>query len=84
MNIPDFFNGPILVIFFFKAFACLFSFMYFVYSFVVYRQVKTMATTVQVKDSGIVKRENLIITITNLQILISILLLIFSILIVFS
>lgn len=84
INSPFSISGPAIIVLFFKAFAIVFSLMYFVYSIVVYRQIKTMSQTIQITDTGVIKRESFIVIITNFQILISLLLFIFSIFVALS
>jgi hypothetical protein len=81
---PTTFNGAEVIIFFFKIFSCLFSLIFVVYAIIIDRQIKTMAKTIQIIDSGVVQRENLIILITKLQIFTTLLLFIFSLFVLFS
>lgn len=69
---------------FFKIFGVVFCLLFFIYAVVIFRQIKIMARTVQVIDTGVVKREGLIIFITRLQVFVSLFLLIFSLMIIFS
>jgi hypothetical protein len=82
MNFPFNFTGIEIIVLFFKIFAIVFSLMYFVYSIIVFRQILTMSKTIQISDTGVVKRENFMVFITKLQILVSFILLIFAVFIV--
>lgn len=78
------FNGPEIISLFFKIFACLFSLIFLIYSVVIYKQIATMAKTIQIIDTGVIKRESFIVFITKLQILVALLIFIFSIFVFFS
>lgn len=84
IDLATIFSSSFIIMFFFKAFAFVFSLMYFVYSFIVDRQVKIMARTIMISDSGPIKRENLMLMISNIQVFIGLLTFIFSILVIFS
>ena len=82
--IPTSFNGPEIISFFFKVFGCLFSLLYLIYAIIIYKQIESMARTIQIIDTGVIKRENFVVFFTRLQILIALLIFIFSILVIFS
>lgn len=89
MNINDIFNisflsGQQIIVLFFKAFSLVFSFMYFIYSIIVYRQTQIMLNTIQVNDKGILERQNIILLISVLELILGFGLLIFSVIILSS
>ena len=53
-------KGTDIIMVFFKLFSLVFSLMFLVYIFVIYRQVRIMLKTIQVNDAGPLSRQNLI------------------------
>lgn len=71
----SFFTQQNIVNFFFKAFSILFSVMYLIFAFVIYKQTQVMIKTI----SG--HNYSLLLFISGLQIIVAIFLLIFAILV---
>lgn len=73
-----------IIILFFKAFSVIFGFMYLIYTLIVFKQTQIMSKTIQVIDTGVIKRENTIVFVSRLQMLVGLIIFVFSIIILFS
>lgn len=84
MNIPLNITGTGIIVIFFKLFGLTFSLMYFVFSIIVAKQIEVMSKTIQVVDTGVINRKNIINFVTETQVLVSLVLFLFSIIVLFS
>ena len=77
-------TGIDVIVIFFKLFGVTFCLMYFVFSIIVAKQIEVMSKTIQVVDTGIINRKNIINFITETQVLIRLILFLFSIIVLLS